>query len=95
MEMWLRSKARRSGVFRIKAGPTESGEVPAQPPSYHPVGGEMLPIDKLSVFLSQYWLLILALILFPAALVLYKKRLVTLKFLTPLVFRMLELTRFF
>jgi hypothetical protein len=95
MEMWLGSRARRSGVFRIKAGPTESGFTERQPPSYHPVGGEMLPVDKLSVFLSQYWLLILLLIVFPAALVLYKKRVVTLKFLTPLLFRMLELTRLF
>ena len=93
--MRFRSRATRSGVFRVKAGPTESGEVTPQPPSYHPVGGEMLPVDKLSVFLSQYWLLILLLILFPAALVLYKKRVVTLRFLTPLVFRMLELVRLF
>ena len=94
MEMRLRSRARRSGVFTIKAGPTEGGAA-EPPPSYHPVGGEMLPVDKLSVFLSQYWLLIVLLILFPAALVLYKKRVVTLKFLTPLVFRMLELVRLF
>jgi hypothetical protein len=94
MEMQLRSRARKSGVFTIKAGPTESG-VGAQPPSYHRVGGEMLPVDRLSVFLSQYWLLIVLLILFPAALVLYKKRVVTLRFLTPLLFRMLELARLF
>jgi hypothetical protein len=99
LKMRLRSKTRRSAVFTIKSGPTESGlaqQPPSHPPSpYSPVGGEMLPVDKLSIFLSQYWLLIILLIIFPVALAHYRKRLITLKFLTPLVFRILDLTRFF
>jgi uncharacterized repeat protein (TIGR01451 family) len=38
-----------------------------------PVGGEIIPIEKLSIFLSQYWILILLLLL-PFSFVLYKKR---------------------
>ena len=56
-------------AFNIKSGPTESGDV-ATPIT---VGGEVLSVDKLSVFLSQYWLLLL-LILIPFSYILYRKR---------------------
>ena len=55
----------------LKAGPTESGATTSPPPG--PVGGEVIPIDKISLFLSQYWFLI-AILLLPVAYVLYKKR---------------------
>jgi hypothetical protein len=55
----------------LKAGPTESGATTSPPPG--PVGGEVIPIDKISLFLSQYWFLI-AVLLLPVAYVLYKKR---------------------
>jgi hypothetical protein len=55
----------------LKAGPTESGATTSPPPA--PVGGEVIPIDKISLFLSQYWFLI-AILLLPVAYVLYKKR---------------------
>ena len=56
-------------ALRIKPGPTESGGsgTPA-PVADQPVGGELLP-----AFLSQYWLLIV-LVLIPLALLFYKKR---------------------
>ncbi len=55
----------------LKAGPTESGATTSPPPG--PVGGEVIPIDKISLFLSQYWFLI-AILLLPVAYVLYRKR---------------------
>ena len=57
----------------LKAGPTESGIPPTTSPPPGPVGGEVIPIDKISLFLSQYWFLI-AILLLPVAYVLYKKR---------------------
>jgi hypothetical protein len=55
----------------LKSGPTESGATTSPPPG--PVGGEVIPIDKISLFLSQYWFLI-AILLLPVAYILYKKR---------------------
>jgi hypothetical protein len=55
---------KRVDALTIKSGPTESGEVS--------VGGEVISIDKLSLFLSQNWLLILLLLL-PLGFLLYKK----------------------
>lgn len=63
----------------VKAGPTESGvgpspsPTPSPTPNPTPVGGQIVPIDKFSVFLSQYGLLLLILLI-PLAFVLYKKR---------------------
>lgn len=79
-------KARRTQVLTVKSGPTESGRL-------SPVGGEMLPVDKLSVFLSSSWLLILLILILPVAFILYRKRDVTLKFLSPLVSRVFEFTQ--
>lgn len=59
-------------ALSIKPGPTESG-VPSPSPSPPPVGGEILPVDKLSVFILQYWPIIV-LMLLPFGLLLYKKR---------------------
>ena len=55
---------KRVDALTIKSGPTESGEIS--------VGGEVISIDKLSLFLSQNWLLILLLLL-PLGFLLYKK----------------------
>jgi len=73
----------------IKPGPTESGVEPTPPP-HTPVGGELIPIDKLSVLLANFWLLILLILLLPVAIVFYRKRNLVLKFLTPIIFRFLE-----
>ena len=66
------------------SGPTQSGVEDTT------VGGEMLPIDKLSVFLSSSWLLILLILIVPVAFILYRKRDATLKILTPLVSRLFD-----
>lgn len=76
-------------ALSVKSGPTESGEVAPPPPVLpsSPVGGEMIPVDKLSIFLSHYWLLLILLFLAPFAFILYKKRGLALRLLTPIVFR--------
>jgi hypothetical protein len=53
----------------------------------------MVPVDKTSVFLSSSWLLILLILIAPIAFILYRKRDVTLKILSPLVSRLFEFTR--
>lgn len=65
-------RKRHVDALSVKSGPTESGG--AAPPIIpeQPVGGELLP-NTLPVFLSQYWLLII-LLLIPLALLFYKKR---------------------
>jgi len=78
-------KARRIQALTVKSGPTESGLPPRTP-----VAGELVPIDKLSVFLSSSWILILLILVLPIAYVLYRKRDVTLKILTPLVSRLFD-----
>jgi hypothetical protein len=78
-------------ALTIKSGPAESGEVvttTSRPPT--PVGGEMLPVDKVSVFLSQYWLLIIVLLI-PLVLLFYLKRHVALKLLAPIIPKLLRL----
>ncbi len=77
-------KARRIQALNVKSGPTESGGQST------PVAGEMLPIDKLSVFLSSSWILILLILILPVAFILYRKRDVTLKILSPLVSRLFD-----
>ena len=71
-------------ALTIKSGPTESGFGDASAP----VAGEMVPVDKISVFLSGSWLLILLILILPVAFILYRKRDVTLKFLSPLISRL-------
>jgi len=80
-----RSRNSRVEALTLKPGPTQSGGVEQPPPQ--PVGGEMLSVDKLSVFLSNYWILVVLVLLLPVALVLYKKREMALKLLTPLLSR--------
>ena len=80
-------KAKRTQALTVKSGPAESGS-DASPPA--PVGGEMIPIDKLSVFLSSSWVLILLILIVPIAFILYRKRDVTLKILSPLVSRLFD-----
>jgi hypothetical protein len=77
-------KARKTQALTVKSGPTESGG------SGGTVGGEMVPVNKLSVFLSSSWFLILLILILPVAFVLYRKRDVTLKFLSPLVSRLFK-----
>jgi len=55
---------KRVDALTIKSGPTESGDIA--------VGGEVISMDKLSLVLSQNWLLILLLML-PLGFLLYKK----------------------
>jgi hypothetical protein len=86
-------KARRTQALTLRSGPTRSGNsTPTMAPPT-PVGGETLPIDKLSIFLSSSWILILLILILPVAFVLYKKRDVTLKILSPLVSRLFEFTQ--
>ena len=80
-------KAKQTQALTVKSGPTESGSG-----GYNggTVGGEMLPVDKISVFLSSSWILILLIMILPVAFILYRKRGVTLKFLSPLVSRLFD-----
>ncbi len=80
-------KTRHGQALTIKSGPAESGNGNG---AYPTVGGEMVPIDKLSVFLSSSWILILLILMLPVAFILYRKRHVTLKFLTPMVSRLFD-----
>lgn len=54
---------KRVDALSIKSGPTESGVV----------GGEIMPVDKLTLLLSNNWVLVL-LFLLPLGFLLYKKR---------------------
>ncbi|MCW4042183.1 MAG: hypothetical protein NWE90_00480 [Candidatus Bathyarchaeota archaeon] len=78
-------KARRIQALTFKSGPTESGFNH----DGHAVAGELVPVDKLSIFLSSSWLLIILILMLPIAFILYRKRDVTLKILSPLVSRFL------
>lgn len=77
-------KAKRIHALILKPGATRGGE-----PST-PVGGEMVPIDKLSVFLSSSWILVLLILMLPIVFILYRKRDMTMKFLSPLVSRLFD-----
>lgn len=76
-------KMHQIDALKVKSGPTESGI------DVTPVGGEMVPIDKLGVFSSSYGILILILLILPVAFVLYKKRDLALKLFNPLISRFL------
>ncbi|WP_455283060.1 hypothetical protein [[Eubacterium] cellulosolvens] len=80
-------KASRIQALTVKSGPTRSGFTGA------PVAGEMVPVDKLSVFLSSSWILVLLILILPIAFILYRKRDVTLKILSPLVSRLFDFTQ--
>jgi hypothetical protein len=59
---------KRIDALTIKSGPTESGGTPSKF-----VGGDVVSIDKLSLLLSNNWVLIILLLL-PLSVLLYKKR---------------------
>jgi len=71
--LWIKLAKRKVDGLNFKMGPTQSGLAQSPSPTPNPVGGEIVGIDALSVFLSKYWLLLL-LLLIPVAFVLYKKR---------------------
>ncbi len=75
-------KARRIQALTVKSGPTVSGR--------DFVAGELVPVDKLSVFLSSSWIFILLILVLPIAFILYRKRDVTLKIFAPLVSRLFD-----
>jgi len=77
-------KERRPQALIVKSGPTQSGV------DVTPVGGEMVPVDKISVFLSSSWLLIMLILILPVAFILYRKRDATLKIFIPLIARFYE-----
>ena len=79
-------KVKRIQALNVKAGPTESGGIMEEPP----VAGEIIPVDKISVFLSSSWILFLLILMLPVAFVLYRKRDLTLKFLSPLISRLFD-----
>jgi hypothetical protein len=54
-------KATGTQALTVKSGPTESGFGDANGPT---VAGEMIPVDKISVFLSSSWLLILLVLIY-------------------------------
>jgi hypothetical protein len=56
------------------------------------VGGQAVPVDKLSIFLSNFWLIIMLIAIVPIAFVLYRNR-SALKFISPLVSRFIEFRR--
>ncbi len=65
---------RKVDGLSFKAGPTHSGLISTPPtPTPFPVGGEVVGINTVSVFLSTYWPLIIMLLI-PLGFALYKKR---------------------
>ena len=72
----------------MKPGPTQSGVPAHPPPAQPPVGGEMFAVDKLSVFMSNYWLAVILLLLLPLAVLFYKKRELTFRLFKPLLLRL-------
>jgi hypothetical protein len=58
---------KRVDALTIRSGPTVSGEI------NNFVGGDVASIDKLSLLLSNNWILIILLLL-PLSFLLYKKR---------------------
>ncbi|WP_455369684.1 hypothetical protein [[Eubacterium] cellulosolvens] len=81
-------RIRQTQALTIKSGPTESGFTASTT-----VGGEMVPVDKISVFFSSSWILILLILIAPIVFILYRKRDSTLKILSPLVSRLFEFTQ--
>jgi hypothetical protein len=65
-------------ALRIKEGPTESGVLSQRVPET--VGGELIPFDLLAS-IPKHWLILVVLLL-PLAIILYKKRNVTVPLIT-------------
>jgi hypothetical protein len=86
LKLGITMKGKRTQALALKSGPSPCGiEAPS------PVSGEIVPIDKLSVFLSSSWILILLILVLPVAFILYRKRDVALKILNPMISRAFEL----
>jgi hypothetical protein len=83
--LFSKPRAKRVQGLSIKSGPTESGIHAGGP---IPVGEEMFAADKLSIFFSNYWTLLVLLLLTPLAALFCKKRDKALKLLTPLTSRL-------
>ena len=66
-------KKKRVDALTITSGSTVSGVVNGNGRVQEIVGGDIVSIDKLSLLLSNNWVLILLLLL-PLSFVLYKKR---------------------
>ncbi|MCP8312325.1 MAG: hypothetical protein L6M37_05180 [Candidatus Methylarchaceae archaeon HK02M1] len=81
-------RKRHVDALNLKPGPTESGyfEPIPEPEVGLPVGGELVPTDILPAFLSQYWLLMILLLL-PLGFLFYKKRNVVLPWILKLFTR--------
>ena len=79
----VKHRAKHVQGLNIKSGPTESG-FGQQPP----VGGEMLAADKLSIFFSNYGILVVLLLLLPIFVLFWKKRDKALGLLSPLISRL-------
>jgi hypothetical protein len=80
----MKHRAKRVQGLDIKSGPTESGIATG----HVPVGGEMFAADKLSIFFSNYGILLVLLVLLPLVALFCKKRDKALKLLTPLISRL-------
>ncbi|WP_455369066.1 hypothetical protein [[Eubacterium] cellulosolvens] len=80
-------KVRRIQALTFSPEPTKSGTINN---IHQPVAGELVPVDKLSVFLSISWFLIILILILPITFILYRKRNVTMKLLNPLVSRLFE-----
>ncbi len=63
-------KKKRVDALTIQSGPTVSG---VENHFVGPVGGDVVSVDKLSLLLSNNWVLIIILLL-PLSFLLYKKR---------------------
>ena len=72
----------------LKIGPTQSGALPT--PTAIPVGGELADINVVSVFLTQYWPLIILMVI-PLALGLYAKRNAFPKWILRLMYRIKDI----
>ncbi|MEM2099329.1 MAG: hypothetical protein QXU99_06280 [Candidatus Bathyarchaeia archaeon] len=79
---------RKVDGLSFKTGPTQSGiaPTPTPTPTSLPVGGEIVGIDTLAVFLSKYWPLLL-LLLVPIAFALYKRRIMFPKWFLRLMYQ--------
>jgi hypothetical protein len=82
--LFSKCRAKRVQGLNIESGPTESGTNNG----HVPVGGEMFAADKLSVFFSNYWILLVLLLLLPFAAFFYKKRGMAVRLLAPLISRL-------
>jgi hypothetical protein len=80
--LFMKRRASRVQGFNIESGPTESGF--ASPP----VGGEMLAADKLSIFLSNYGIVLVLLLLLPIFVLFWKKHDKALRLLSPFISRL-------